>query len=235
VDGVLKKLGMLPKKKQGEHTGETYVSVVKVLRELQGKCGFEDLSVTDEFVELIYHGKIGAEVLGDMGEEIEEAAAVEEAALGQEAEKKEEDVHLQNQYLLLKIGQMRGYDVWVAANDRNKSYRGVALNSLALKELPHFAGPDVLKKRTVQPLCFFEIEHSTSVYSGLLRLNDVKIDYPIPRAYVVAAKGRKNLFETQIQRRTFVQSELSEICQFLTYEDVDRLQRSYETITGLLP
>lgn len=30
-------------------------------------------------------------------------------------------------------------------------------------------------KGTANPIRFFEIEHSTSIYSGLLRLNDVKI------------------------------------------------------------
>ena len=35
------------------------------------------------------------------------------------------------------------------------------------------------------PVRFFEIEHSTSVYSGLLRFNDVMIDFPIPEAFVV--------------------------------------------------
>lgn len=244
VDGGLKMLGMLPKRKRGEHIGKTYVTIVKVLKELQKKCDLEDLSVTDEFVELIYHEKIGTDVLGETGKEIEKAAEQEEVVVTQKEE--EDDTHLQNQYLLVKIGQMRGYDVWVAANDRNKSYKGEALNSITLDELPHFAGPNVLriarsidviwfKKRTAQPVYFFEIEHSTSMYSGLLRLNDVKIDYPIPKAFIVGPKERRNLFESQIQRRSFTHSELSETCQFLSYDDVKKLRESYETVKGILP
>jgi type II restriction enzyme len=38
------------------------------------------------------------------------------------------------------------------------------------------------RRGTGQPHRFFEVEHSTSVYSGLLRFNDVIIDYPIPEA-----------------------------------------------------
>jgi len=243
VDGGLKMLGMLPKRKRGEHIGEKYVTIVKVLKELQKKCDFEDLNVTDEFVELIYHEKIGIDVLHETGEEIEKAAEQEEVAAPQ---KEVDDIHLRNQYFLVRIGQIRGYDVWVAANDRNKSYKGRSLNSISLDELPHFAGTNVLriarsidviwfKKRTAQPVCFFEIEHSTLMYSGLLRLNDVKIDYPIPNAFIVGPSERRNLFESQIQRRSFVHSELSEICQFLSYGDVKKLQESYDTIKGILP
>jgi hypothetical protein len=37
------------------------------------------------------------------------------------------------------------------------------------------------RRGTGHPVRFFEVEHSTSVYSGLLRFNDVMIDFPIER------------------------------------------------------
>lgn len=242
VDGGLKMLGMIPEKKRGEHIGKTYVTIVKTLKDLQKECGFENLNITDEFVELIYHEKIGTDILSETGKEIENAAEQEKVVLPQ---KEEDDIHLRIQYFLVKIGQMRGYDIWVAVNDRNKNYKGETLNSIILDELPHFAGPNVLriaksidviwfKKRTSQPVCFFEIEHSTSIYSGLLRLNDVKIDYPISKAFIVCPKERRNLFESQIQRRTFTYNELSDICQFLSYDDVKKLHESYETVKSIL-
>jgi hypothetical protein len=243
VDGGLKKLGMLPKRKRGAHLGEQYIAIVDALKELQAVCGFQDLSITDEFVELIYHGKIGADKFKGQDKELEKAAEVEETTA---TSGNEENTHLKNQYLLVKIGLMRGYDVWVANNDRNKSYNGEALASLTLSELPRFAGPNVLriaksidviwfKRRTDQPVGFFEIEHTSAMYSGLLRLNDVKTDYPIPEAFIVGPKERKALFESQIQRRTFTHSELSEVCQFLSYEDLAKLRQSYETISTILP
>ena len=68
----------------------------------------------------------------------------------------------------------------------------------------------------------FEIEHSTPIYSGLLRFNDVHIDFKIPRAGIVARSERKDRFLSQINRRTFRASGLSEICLFYSYEDVYR-------------
>ena len=62
---------------------------------------------------------------------------------------------------------------------------------------------------------FFEIEYTTTVYSGLLRINNVKIDYPLPKATIVTPKEKKGAFESQISRRTFVHSELEGICDFM--------------------
>jgi len=244
VDSGLELLGMLPKRKRGEHIGETYVRITKVLEELQAKCGFEDLNIVDEFVELISHERIGIGIIDATSRKREIEMAVEQEEMP--FSEPDDNYHLGIQYLLVKIGRMRGYDVWVAANDRGKSYRGESLSALALDELPHFAGPTILriarsidviwfKKHTAQPVCFFEIEHSTAMYSGLLRLNDVKIDYPVARAIVVGPKERKKLFESQLERRTFVYSELLDVCYFLSYEDVKKLWESYETIGEILP
>ncbi|MBN2387688.1 MAG: hypothetical protein JXB85_11775 [Anaerolineales bacterium] len=241
VDGGLRVLSMLPKRKP--QLGETYVQIVNVLKQLQATCGFDDLSVTDEFVELIYHEKIGLSVFKTPEKTVEKAAEVEDTSVQTVAE---EATHLRIQYLLVKIGQMRGHDVWVASNDRGKSYDSEAFASMTLDSLPQFAGSvtmqtakaiDVIwfKKRTAQPLCFFEIEHTTSMYSGLLRLNDVKTDYPIPAAYIVAPKERRSMFDNQIARRTFAQSELGEVCQFLDYEKVEALLKSHTAIMNILP
>ena len=234
VDGGLKLLGMLPKRERGEHIGETYLKITEVLKGVQAKCGFEDITIVDEFLQLIHHGRIGVNIL-IKEEPLEEAPSSEQA----------NDYHLHNQYLLVKIGLAREYDVWVAVNDRGKSYEDENLSDLTLDELPEFAGPTVrriarfidviwFKKRAAQPVYFFEIEHSTPIYSGLLRLNDVKIDYPIPQAFIVGPKERKKLFERQIERRTFMYSELSDVCQFLNYEDVNELWKSQRKINDIL-
>jgi hypothetical protein len=86
-----------------------------------------------------------------------------------------------------------------------------------------------------QPIYFFEIEHTSAMYSGLLRLNDVKTGYQILQARIVGPKERRSLFESQIQRQTFADSELSEVCQFLSYEEVEELRQCQEKISNILP
>jgi len=85
-------------------------------------------------------------------------------------------------------------------------------------------------------LLFLKMDHENSTmlgkpsaipaefsWAGLLRLNDVKTDYPIPLAFIVAPKERRSMFDIRIVRRTFAQSELGEVCQFMDYEQVEAL------------
>ena len=68
----------------------------------------------------------------------------------------------------------------------------------------------------------FEIEHSTQVYSGLLRFNDLHLIEPHLKAKfsIVAKEVRRALFLRQINRPTFKLSGLGEVCNFLEYKDV---------------
>ena len=236
IDGGLRMLDMFPKHERGEHKGKTYVKIVAVLKRLQQKCGLEDLSYTDEFVELVYHQKIGTDTLTEKLPSIDMPDNTMPPKVEEDAQ-----THLRMEYLIVKIGLMEGHDVWVAKNDRGKEYNGEKFTDICLEELPHFASPNVLriaesidviwfKKKTAQPLWFFEIEHTTSVYSGLLRLNDVRIDYPIPKASIVSAESRRNLFDSQINRRTFNVSELNEVCRFMNYETLEQWHKNLKSI-----
>lgn len=228
VDDGLKLLKMTPRRKRGEKVGETYIKVLQVLKKLQDKCGFGDLQITDEFIELIGHGLLGKELLKVRPK----PKAPEEEA--EEVPEGKIDWHTKIQWMLIKIGLLEGYDVWVANSDRGKSFNAERFSDLCLEELPIFAGPNVLqiaqaidviwfKKGTSKPEKFIEVEHTTSVYSGLLRLNDVITDYPISDGAIVAAEERRALFDRQINRRTFNVSGLAEVCKFLSYDQVEKL------------
>ena len=87
------------------------------------------------------------------------------------------------------------------------------------------------RKGAGHPIRFFEIEHSTSVYSGLLRFNDVVIDFPIPEAFIVGDGDRTRAkFEREIARRTFEDSGLRKITKFLLYDQVRQTWRKYREI-----
>jgi len=222
IDGGLKILGLLPPKDK-KNKGQLYVEIVKVLKNLAKQCNFEDLSLVDEFVELIFHG-----ILKIPEREIEVTPPIEVAPSEEVEEKK---AHIQMEWMLIKIGKWEGHDVWVASNDFNREYKGEKFSSLCLPDLPQFAAPAILKiarmidviwfkKGTARPVRFYEVEHTSSIYSGLLRVNDINIDYPIPKATIVAPENKRRLFETQITRRTFAESGLSEVCDFMSYKEV---------------
>lgn len=231
IDGGLEILGFLPPKEKNENKGKRYIKIVGVLKDLAQRCGFGDLSLVDEFVELIFHGNLGIDIIPE--NQIEKPPIIELIPTEElkEIPPEEENMHLQMEWMLIKIGKWEGYDVWVAANDFNKDFKGDKFSDLCLCELPHFAGPTILniakmidviwfRRGTAMPVRFFEVENSTSIYSGLLRINDIKIDYPISKATIVAPQNRQSLFESQIARRTFTFSELIDICDFMNYERV---------------
>jgi len=100
-------------------------------------------------------------------------------------EKKEENLHSEMQYHLLKIGNALGYDVICARNDLSKSYNDSNFSFLCLNSFPEIRLDketlntiqlvDVLwfQKGTNNIVGAFEVEKSTSIYSGILRLTDL--------------------------------------------------------------
>jgi len=87
------------------------------------------------------------------------------------------------------------------------------------------------RKGTGHPERFFEIEHSTDVFSGLLRFNDVMIDFPITEAFIVGeGEQTRRKFEREIGRRTFAQSRLSGVARFLSYDQVRETWEQYQGI-----
>jgi hypothetical protein len=172
--------------------------------------------------------------------EAQASAATEVLEPEPEEEAAEPRTHTEIQAKLRDIGFAEGYDVWVA--DRGVAWEGGQLGDGCLTDLPVIAPDrtravmrmiDVIwfRKRTGHPVRFFEIEHTTSVYSGLLRFNDVMIDFSIPQAFIVGDGDKtKAKFEREIARRTFEYSGLRDVTQFLLYDQVRETWNRYRQI-----
>src|SRR5260370_40232114 len=105
----------------------------------------------------------------------------EEEHRSQKSEQERSD-HTHIQWLLAKIGYQVGCDVWIAANDHSKSWNGERLGDVSLKTLPSVMDTasrrlihliDGLWLRGDDVIAAYEIEHTTSISSGLLRLYDL--------------------------------------------------------------
>lgn len=100
-------------------------------------------------------------------------------------EKKEDNLHSEMQYHLLKIGASLGFDVTPASNDKSKAFNGQSFSFMAINKFPELPCDkdtqntikliDVLwfEKGTDNIIGAFEVEKSTSIYSGILRLSDL--------------------------------------------------------------
>lgn len=141
--------------------------------------------------------------------------------------------HSQVQTIVGAIGRLTGHAVYIPVNDRSSLDWNLVNQFEPVNDIPstgRYAPSaslsliDVLWIHPTRNLlaAAFEIEHSTPIYSGLLRFNDVHIDFKLPRAGIVADAERKEGFLRQINRRTFRASGLDEVCLFYTYSDVYR-------------
>jgi hypothetical protein len=128
-----------------------------------------------------------------------------------------------------------GLDIWVAKNDRSKVWNGQVLGRMSrmLEELPTQFNEatnrtieliDVLWLRGNSIVAAFEVESTTSVYSGLLRMSDLLALQPNIdiRLYLVAPDERRDKVEQEILRPTFSLRDkpLREICGFLSFTNL---------------
>jgi hypothetical protein len=140
--------------------------------------------------------------------------------------------HESIQLALLQMGAGLGLDVWVAKNDRGKVVDGqpFALLPRLRDALPNQFDPqvtriieniDVIWLRGNGIEAAFEIEHTTSVYSGLLRMSDLISLHPnfFIRLYIVAPDTREPKVLQEIVRPTFegLPRPLRELCGSITY------------------
>jgi type II restriction enzyme len=129
------------------------------------------------------------------------------------------------------IGHFKGYDVFVPESDVGRLDWSLTQRFPLRQAIPAgfervraiLAEIDVVwvasGKNTVEGL--YEIEHSTPVYSGLLRFNDVLLTDPkVSRFSIVSNDTRRDLFSRQLFRPTFRKSGLAELCSFLEYANV---------------
>ena len=140
--------------------------------------------------------------------------------------------HCQVQTLLGAIGATKGYDIWIPTYDRPQLDWSIAEQFECRRVAPYgyqsvahiIQEIDVvwLAKGSSELKALFEVEHSTSIYSGLLRFNDVHLVAPELRATfsIVANNVRRNLFVKQLNRPTFRMNGLDEVCTFLDYINV---------------
>ena len=149
--------------------------------------------------------------------------------------------HVKIQSGLIKLGRVEGCSVWVPPNDRNLSSKGQSFASETLERLPKF-GFDENTRRIVQNIDVlwlirnvihraFEVESTTSIYSGLLRLNDLVLAQPNNQIalFVVAPSGRRERVFNQLIRPSF--HALARQCQFLSFEKVDDAVGQIESLS----
>ncbi len=138
--------------------------------------------------------------------------------------------HSAMQAALIRMGRAGGLDVWVPPADRGQRHESYRFTEHTLPRLPDLglnevsrrivANIDVLWLRRNAVLRAFEIESTTSIYSGLLRLNDLVVSQPNTsiELCIAAAERRRENVRRQLSRPSF--HDLVRRCGFLTFEAI---------------
>jgi hypothetical protein len=148
---------------------------------------------------------------------------------------REPTVHTQMQYQLLKLGSDMGLDVWVARNDKSREWQGKPFSGLPRLRASLPNQFDTVTNRIVEMIdvlwlsgsavvAAFEIESTTSIYSGLLRMADLLALQPHLRIplFLVAPEDRRSKVISEINRPTFSQLNppLVEVCRYISFESL---------------
>lgn len=126
--------------------------------------------------------------------------------------------HTEIQVWLRDLGRSLGFDVWVAANDRSRDTGAGLLGDGCLDSLPEplASAPGNEAVRMIDVLWLdrsaprvaaaFEVEHTTSIYSGIIRLLDLALGAPgnaTHGLFLVAPDDREDAVRAQLARPAF--------------------------------
>lgn len=138
--------------------------------------------------------------------------------------------HLRIQYQISEWGLKNHRRVHVAVNDKNKIKENLPD---ILDDVPKFHIEKILNiARRIDVLFFtedldilthaFEVEHTPTMYSGLLRLNDIAEGYPSDKVkyFIISDEENRKKFNQELERPSF--SMLRKYnCMFRNYKEVN--------------
>jgi len=159
--------------------------------------------------------------------------------------------HTEIQWRLLDLGSKMGLSVWAPRRDRSKAWKSKVVADITTlrDELPSQFDAntnriveeiDVLWLDGQRIVAAFEVEHTTTIFSGLLRMSDLLTMQPniTIKLYIVGPDDRQRKFENEVARPTFAARKrpLYSLCRFLPYSKLcSRLEEAKNVIRYLKP
>ena len=165
----------------------------------------------------------------------EDLAKVREAAALKPGVEQDERTHTQVQGWLRDLGLALGYKVFIAQNDQGRLHEGGKLGEGCLTRLGGRleAAPGADAVRLIDVLWLsdpdtiisaFEVEHSTSIYSGIVRMLDLALGGAagsLHALYLIAPDKREVDVRAQIARPAF--SRIGDLSvRYLPYGELDK-------------
>jgi len=227
---VLPRLGMktlLPDKLyKYQISGDDYARIIEVLdtlrREVESQ-GFPDMDFMDLdiFIWLLFSEVVKAEEEPREKPQIQVITPVEVEIKGETLD------HWDAIALLLELGNLLGYDTYASDPSRKSRVLGKTLGDIArLQDIPAFTyerhldtvkNIDVIWFREEFPSHCFEVEHTTGVTLGLLRLYQIR-NFTQAKFFVVSPSNILSKFKAEITKDPFY--TVKHRYHFRSYDDL---------------
>jgi hypothetical protein len=165
----------------------------------------------------------------------DDTSVVDEAPPSPEAEVRES---IRVQALIAQMGARMGLSIWIPRSDRGgvlKEWKDAGQNLLERLPLNYDDATlrtieqiDVLWLRGRSIVRAFEVEHTTSVYSGILRMADLLALQPNMdiKLHIVAPNAKREKVFQEIRRPVFSlldRGPLAESCTYVSYDSLREL------------
>lgn len=196
-----------------------YDDLYSVLMRLRANEPIEKMAIAEPPIRQPEPQPVGASPVGDQNEAEEPESAASD--------------HLRIQYQLLKMGREAGEKLWAPRADQSRlsscfEFREFEETFAAGldTQVRYVENIDVVWKEEFRIDAAFEVENSTSIYSGLLRFADLTMVAPntLYPMFIVAPLERKNRVREQLARPTFKHLHLAEKVRYLSYERVAEIR-----------
>lgn len=144
--------------------------------------------------------------------------------------------HLRMQWLLLKLGRQAGEKVWSPRSDQSRITAEYKFHDFEETfaagldtQTKYVENIDVVWKEEFRIDAAFEIENSTSIYSGLLRFADLTMVAPntVYPMFIVAPSNKRNRLREQLARPSFRHLGISDKVRYLSYEKVQEIDEFF--------
>jgi len=181
----------------------------------------------------------------DLQKVCEESASAQKLRTTEHAN---DTTHTEIQGWLRDLGKALGFDIWIDSNDRSRAYAGGQLADGCLTQLPMalHAGAESARlidvvwidRQAQRAAAAFEVEHSTSIYSGIVRMLDLALGTQLGTdctMFLVAPDERREEVGQQLRRPAF--SRVSELgIRYLPYGELRSHRSAIERFgAGLKP
>lgn len=179
------------------------------------------------------HEKTPADELVNAGESLKEPGVqIEPEDVTAILSNRELSDHVKMQWKLIGLGLKCGSKVWIPANDQKKireqyQFEDFETNFAAGLDTQtrYVENIDVVWKEEFRIDAAFEVENTTTIYSGLLRFADLSLVAPntIYPLFIVAPQEKRNRLIEQLRRPTFRHLHLDRKVRYLSYEAVNEI------------